>query len=232
MVVKSIDQAIAANPGLSGSITQVVEKGYLVDLIRNSQDLQAVLHFDTTTRMLSVEDPQYVYFLRSISWSKFPTEVGFLSIDIPSKYDFALSFAGADREIAEKLFLSLQDLEFAVFYDKNEQHRILAQDVEDYLRPIYQSDAAFVVALLGPEYPKRVWTKIESDAFKQRFRNGAVIPIWFTTAPPGMFDESGRVGGITLDPHGDIDTQVLHISDLLRRKLADVRTPPGSVFNL
>ena len=223
----SIDQVIAANPGLSGSITQIVEKGYLLELIEKSDDLKSVLHFDSTSRMLSVEDPQYVYFLRSITWSKFPLEVGFLTVDIPSKYDFALSFAGTDREIAEKLCAALTDMELEVFYDRNEQHRILAEDIEDYLRPIYQSDAAFVIALLGPDYPKRIWTKFESDAFKKRFAQGAIIPIWFTTAPPGMFDESARVGGITLDPTTDIDKQVAEIADLLVRKIAFARSAAG-----
>ncbi len=85
-----------------------------------------------------------------------------------SKYDFALSFAGSDREIAEKIFNGLIENEFAVFYDKNEQHRILAENIEDYLVPIYHSEAKYVVCLLGPDYPKRVWTKFESDQFKER----------------------------------------------------------------
>ena len=33
-----------------------------------------------------------------------------------------------------------------MFYDKNEQHRILAEHVEEYLRPIYQSEASFADA--------------------------------------------------------------------------------------
>lgn len=220
----SIDQAIVANPGLSGSVTQIVEKGYLLDLIEKNEELKSVLHFDSTTRMLSVEDPQYVYFLRSVSWSRFPLDVGFLSVDIPSKYDFALSFAGADRPIAEKLYLALQEMELEIFYDKNEQHRILAQDIEDYLRPIYQSDAAFVIPLLSSEYPKRIWTKFESDAFKQRFRVGGVIPIWFTTAPPRIFDESARVGGVAFDPAADVDSQIARIVDLLVKKIAQLRS--------
>jgi len=97
----SIDQVVAAHPALSGSITQIVEKGYLADLIAKDEELTAVLHFDSQSRILSVEDPQYIYFLRNIPWSKFGEDVGFLSVDIPSKYDFALSFAGADRPIAE-----------------------------------------------------------------------------------------------------------------------------------
>jgi len=122
-------------------------------------------------------------------------------------------------------------MEFEVFYDHNEQHRILAEDVEDYLRPIYQSDAEFVVALLGPEYPKRIWTKFESDQFRERFKHGAVIPVWFTTAPPSLFDETTRVGGAILDPNGDRDTQISAIADLLRRKLGERRTPPSMTMS-
>ena len=126
---------------MSGSITQIVEKNYLHNLITNDKDLTAVLHFDTDSRVLSVEDPQFVYFLRNIGWSRFSKDVGFLSVDIPSKYDFALSFAGTDRSVAAALYSALEEMEFEVFYDQHEQHRILAEDVEDYLRPIYQSDA-------------------------------------------------------------------------------------------
>jgi hypothetical protein len=125
----SVDQAVAANPSLSGSITQIVEKGYLQELINGDAELTAVLHFDPATRILSVEDPQYIYFLRSISWSRFPQEVGFLTVDIPSKYDFALSFAGPDRGVAAALNEALEEMEFEVFFDQNEQHRILAPSV-------------------------------------------------------------------------------------------------------
>jgi hypothetical protein len=114
-------------------------------------------------------------------------------------------------------------MEFEVFYDKNEQHRILAEDVEDYLRPIYQSDAQYVVVLLGPEFPKRIWTKFESEQFKTRFGEGAVIPVWFKNAPPGMFDESARVGGLEYDPGLDRDTQIAHFADILRQKIAESR---------
>jgi len=137
----NIDQAIAAEPYLAGSITQIVEKGYLEGFLSHDDELMSVIHFDASSRVLSVEDPQFVYFLRTIPWSKFARDVGFVSVDIRAKYDFALSFAGCDREIAAALNDELQDREFAVFYDRNEQHRILAEDVEDYLRPIYQSDA-------------------------------------------------------------------------------------------
>jgi hypothetical protein len=222
-----IDQAVASNPGLAGSVTQIVEKGYLRDLITSDTEISGVLHFDAESRVLTVEDPQYIYFLRNIPWSKFPKEVGFLSIEFPSRYDFALSFAGSDRDVAAAVYAALQDMEFEVFYDRNEQHRILAEDIEDYLRPIYQSDAEFVVALLGPDFPKRIWTKFESDQFKLRFKSGAVIPVWFANTPPGMFDETTWLGGITFDRSATFDSQVASIADLLRRKLGEKRSRGG-----
>jgi hypothetical protein len=61
-----------------------------------------------------------------------------------------------------------------------------------------------------------------------------VIPVWFTTAPPGLFDESSRVGGLTFDPNGDHAGQITMVAELLRRKLAERRnpqTPPtGGLF--
>lgn len=220
----TIDQAVTSNPGLAGSITQIVEKGYLRDFINGDAEITAVLHFDSDSRVLTVEDPQYIYFLRNITWSQFPHEVGFLSVEFPSRYDFALSFAGSDRDVAVALYIALQDMEFEVFYDHNEQHRILAEDIEDYLRPIYQSDAEFVVALLGPDFPKRIWTKFESDQFKLRFKSGAVIPVWFSNTSPGMFDETSRVGGVTFDRAEDFNPQIGAIADLLCKKLADKRS--------
>ncbi len=114
-------------------------------------------------------------------------------------------------------------MEFEGFYDKNEEHRILAENVEDYLGPIYSSEAAYVVCFLGPQYPSRIWAKFESNNFRSRFGSGSVIPIWFTTSAPGIFDESTRVGGFTFDPNNDPDTQLLHVAETLRKKLADHR---------
>lgn len=110
-----------------------------------------------------------------------------------------------------------------VFYDQDEQHRILGLDVETYLAPIYRTEARYVVALLSKEFPKKIWTKFESEQFRARFGTDSVIPIWFTDAPPGIFDESGRVGGITFDPNGNVAEQVAKICSLLVQKVGEQR---------
>lgn len=219
----SLDKAKFRHSDFKGSLTQIIEKNYLVELLAALPQAADVIHYEQRNHLLTVEDPQFVFYLRNIAWDRFAEDVGYLDIQFPSRYDVALSFAGSERRLAEAIFNNLEARELEVFYDKNEQHRILAQDVEDYLRPIYQSDAQFVVVLLSREYPKRIWTKFESEQFKQRFKKGGVIPIWFSDAPPGVFDESGRVGGITFDVSGDSGAQVIAICDVISKKITETR---------
>ena len=144
--------------------------------------------------MLVIQDLEFIFYIRNLSWPQFAEEVGFVSLEFPGRYDFALSFAGPDRLIAEALFTALELHEVEVFYDKNEQHRIIAEDIEEYLTPIYSSDALIVIVILGPEYPKRIWTKFESEQFKKRLGTGEVIPVVLKSAPPSLFDPTSKVG--------------------------------------
>lgn len=220
----NVDREADLHPEQRGSVTQVASKGFLAELIRASDDIQRVLHFDDTSSTLVAQDPQFVFYIRNLSWPQFAETVGFLSMEFPSRYDFALSFAGSDRGIAEAIFQALEEHELEVFYDHNEQHRILAEDVEEYLAPIYSSDAQLVVCILGPDYPKRVWTKFESSQFKQRFKSGEVIPIILSSSPVGVFDTASQVGHIAWNTEEDFNTQLKSTVELLVRKSIDIRS--------
>jgi hypothetical protein len=219
----ALGRELLLHPELRGSVGQVVELGYLGDLLSSLPESSSVLHYEPKTHVLSVEDPQFVFFLRNLNWNEFAQKVGYYDIHFKSVYDFALSFAGADRPVAERLFELLTEDEFSVFYDRNERYRILAENVEEYLAPIYRSEADFVIALLGPDYPQRIWAKFESEQFKNRFKSGSVVPVWFRNCPPGMFDESTKVGGYTFDPDGDVQAQLTELADALKRKIAEKR---------
>jgi hypothetical protein len=218
-----MDQVLPQYPDHKGSVGQVIDKGFLVNFLNQHPEFNDVLHYDAQTRVLSAEDPKFVYYIRKLLWSKFALQVGYLSLEFKSAYDFALSFAGTDRKVAALLCEKLCANEVAVFYDKNEQHRILAKNVEEYLGPIYRSEARYVLVLLGKEYPKRIWTKFESDQFKSRFGEGGIVPIWFTDVPPGIFDTTNQIGGITFDHSGDIDKQTDDIVNILIKKLSEDR---------
>ena len=222
----NLGQAITQHPEQRGSVGVILDKGYLRSFMDGNVRFSEVLHFDASTLIISAEDPKFVYFLRNLSWGKFAKDVGFLAMEFRSKYDFALSFAAPERGLAEKVFKKLEEREISVFYDKNEEHRILASNIEEYLGPIYRSEASFVIVFLGPEYPKRIWTKFESDQFKHRFGEKRVIPIWFSDAPPGIFDETSRVGGFNFDRAKNEDQQIEYIVELLCKKLEEERPRP------
>ncbi len=219
----NINDKIKQNPEHRGSVGQIVEKGYLTSHIDNHSSLHDIIHYDKTTTELSIEDPKFFYYIKNLLWSKFSERVGFSSVEFESQYDFALSFAGADRNIAESLFIFLSERELSVFYDKNEQHRILAENVEDYLGPIYKSEASFVIVLLSPDYPKRIWTKFESDQFKDRFGDKSVIPIWFSNAQRSMFDETTKYGGLDFNIDLDANQEISRISSLLCQKIQEYK---------
>ena len=157
-----------------------------------------VIHYDDQSNSLTIEDPKFLFFIRNILWNKFAEQIGFVGIEFSKPYDFALSFAGENRNLAEKINSKLLEREISVFYDKNEQHRILASNVEDYLAPIYNSEAYFILALLSKNYPKKIWTKFESEQFKQRFGENAIIPIWYSDTDTSLFDETRKYGGLTV----------------------------------
>jgi hypothetical protein len=162
-----------------------------------------------------------VYYLRAISWPDFVREVGFTKVDYDEDYDVALSFAGEDRTFAEHLRDALEDLGLAVFYDFAEQHRIIGEDVEAYLGPIYRSGSRYVVAVLGEMYGLKRWTLFESEQYRDRFGRGEVLPIWSKKVPPSATDRVRGLGNLAFDPDGDLRAQALAHAETIAKKLAE-----------
>jgi len=214
-----LQYAIHQNDVLRSSLSQLVDRGYLCRMINEDAEMRMVLHYDELSDQITIDDPQFLFYIRQIPWRSFTRKVGFVSIPFRRKYDFALSFARNERPFAELLFKALQRLELSVFYDYNEQHRIVAKDIEEYLRPIYQSEAQFVVVVLGDDYPKRVWTRIESEFFRARLESSEVIPVWTSTAAPSVFDVTGKRGGFELDPAKILEDEAIRIASTLAKVL-------------
>ncbi|HWR38158.1 MAG TPA: TIR domain-containing protein [Patescibacteria group bacterium] len=159
----------------------------------------------------------------------FSKKVGFFGTDFESQYDYALSFAGSDRDVAKAIADKLAECEIEVFYDENEQARILAENIEDYLAPIYRSGASFILVLFGPEYPQRIWTNFESKQFKDRFDDKRVIPIWFKNVTRGVFDATNGIGSLSFDRDGNFDEQIDRIIEILKEKIQEDRIALGKL---
>ncbi|MBN9359666.1 MAG: AAA family ATPase [Herbaspirillum huttiense] len=219
-----LNNVLNVHPENKQSISQVWDKGYLEQLISEpDKNLSDLFHFETSTGVLTVEDPRLVFYLKHLVWRVFTRDVGYTAEYFESEYDFAFSFAGANRAHAKMLFELLVAREVSCFYDENEQHRIIAMDVEEYLAPIYSSEARYVIPFLSSQYPHKIWTKFESDNFKERFGQNAIIPLRYTDTAPGYFSEEHKYGALSFDPNGDVVAQLDSIAETLCRRLIEDR---------
>lgn len=208
------------HPAHKGSIVQVMDKGHLETLLRDKAEvLQPHFHYEPSTQILSVEDPKMIFFLKNLVWRQFTRKVGFYADFFGGQYDFALSFAGANRPEAQRLFELLTEREVSVFYDENEQHHIIARDIEEYLARIYRSEARYVVPFLSVHYPDRIWTKFETDNFRERFGEEAVVSLRYTDVKAGFFSEERRYGSLSFDPSAPAENQLQSIADTLCKRL-------------
>jgi hypothetical protein len=213
----ALREEISRHPEHRRSVGQVVDKGWLAGHAA-ADEIAEILHYDPHGNVLSVEDPQLVFYLRNLDWQRFPRALGFENVELEHEYDFALSFAGEDRPLADALNELLDADDYVVFYDLNEQARIVGEDVEAFLAPIYASDSRFVIAVLGRMYGEKRWTIFESDQFKKRFDDGHVIPIWDKDARPSRFDETRNIGYLTFDSAADPHDEAARLVKVIKDK--------------
>ena len=77
--------------------------------------------------------------------------------------------------------------------------------------------------ILSPAYPTRISAKIESDAFKERFGEGAVIPIRLSTVAEGFFNSYMDYGYLSIDQSKDLDPQLIAIAETLSKRMLSER---------
>lgn len=219
-----MDSIYIRYPIYKQSVFQVVEKGYLRDLIANTPILNNNIHYDENAKILTVEDPKFMFYLRNLNWEKFAAEIGFVNIELSNKYDFALSFAGEIRDFPNSLCHILMDeYNYNVFYDLNEQADIFGENLEEYFTPIYKSDATFVVVFMDENYANKVWTIFESKAYKKRFSHNEVLPVISRKMTISPTDILYNTGYCTFDVNGDIDEQMHSLASILHEKITTLR---------
>lgn len=223
-----MSEVYTTHPNHKASISQVIDKGFLTKLINGNDSIRSVIHYDEISKILTIEDPKFIFYLQNINWKEFANKIGLSLADCDKEYDFALSFAGEVRSlVAELADVLIYQYDCSVFYDYNEQHKILGEDLTEYFDPIYKSNAEFVVVFLDKYYPNKLWTKFESDIFKVKFGNHTVIPIIFKDCEPTQFDVISNIGYYKYDPDKDQHSQIIEMAELLTKKLAERR---GQLF--
>ncbi len=216
-----MDEVYMSHPKFKASISQIADKGYITQLIEKNDSVAKVLYYEPGAKLLVVEDPKFIFFIKNIDWEKFAKEMGFNQVQTDTQYDFALSFSGEKRVYAQKLFDYLSENELSVFYDKDLAADIWGKDLEDYFTPIYESEARYVIAMIDASYPKKVWAVFESEKYKKRRGDESVLPILFEDFIPSPLDSLYSKGFERIDSTDpDIDGQVARVGEMLIKKIS------------
>ena len=143
-------------------------------------------------------------------------------------YDIAISFAGEDRPVAEKLASSLVTKGLNVFYDEYEQANLWGKDLYVHLSKMYKDEAKYCLMLVSEHYAKKQWTNHERRAAQARaFSENSeyILPLRLDDA---------AVDGV-LDTVGYLDyrkTTVEKIVETVVEKILDYNKKNGIAYEL
>lgn len=97
------------------------------------------------------------------------------------QYDIALSFAGEDREIVEKVAEKLKENNINVFYDKYYKAELWGKDLSDHFKKIYGGKTSnFVIIFISRHYVIKDWTNFEFEIAKgeaEKRKDEFILPI-------------------------------------------------------
>lgn len=77
------------------------------------------------------------------------------------EFDAAISFAGEDREIAEKLANALKGKGMRVFHDEFYKSNLWGKKLTKHFQEVYGPKPRFVIVLISKYYPAKDWTDFE-----------------------------------------------------------------------
>lgn len=113
------------------------------------------------------------------------------------EYDVAVSFAGEDREIAQRFAALLENEGLRVFYDIWKQADLWGRDLYQHLDDVYSSKSRFCVIFLSAHYAAKAWTNHELKSAQARaFRENDeyILPVRIDdTDIPGIRPTLGYV---------------------------------------
>ena len=165
-----------------GSINNI--KDYRLTVLLQSKPLcSRHFYYNQDTKNFAIEDPALFYFLKHLDWNILRSDCGFREATKDYEYDFALSFAGENRELARSIAKNLEILDARVFFDEYFEANFLGEAWSRKFREIFSETSRLVVCLLDSHYAEKIWPKFEKECFEPRVASGEVIPIFLDDTP-------------------------------------------------
>jgi hypothetical protein len=175
-----------ANPDVRGSINNIKDTR-LSTLIESKPICDQYFYYNSETKVFAIEDPALFYYLKHLNWEDIRTACGFRVGAREYQFDFALSFAGENRELAKLVADQLDILDCAVFYDEYFEANYLGKAWRKSFTQVFGEQARFVICLLDNHHVEKIWPTFERECFAPRVAEAAVIPIYLDDTPvPGI----------------------------------------------
>src|SRR5882757_3294033 len=73
------------------------------------------------------------------------------------EFDVAVSFAGADRKVAREISAVIGGAGYQVFYDTDQQHMLLGEDLAQYLHDMYFRRSRYAVVVVSADFVRSKW---------------------------------------------------------------------------
>jgi hypothetical protein len=127
------------------------------------------------------------------------------AISTSFEYDVCISFAGADRAVAERIADALlsNKMKRRIFYDEFEKSTLWGEDLFNYLHDVYSKRSRFCLILFSHRYRQRAWTRHELRAAQTRVlteEEAYVLPVALDEG--AVPDEFATVGYWSFAPVG------------------------------
>jgi hypothetical protein len=183
-----IDIQMLANnaPAVKGSIDNIKEKR-LGRLLDSKPVCGRYFYYNSETKNFAIEDPALFYYLKHLDWEVLRQECGFKHTDKDYEFDFAISFAGENRDIARHIALQLEIMDCSVFFDELFENNYLGKAWGKAFEEIFRQRSRLVICLLDKYHREKIWPTFERECFTPRIADEAVIPVFLDdTIFPGI----------------------------------------------
>lgn len=175
--IVDLNELANSNEDVRGSINNIKETRLAI-LLRDKPACARHFYYNAETKNFAIEDPALFYFLKHLDWARLRHDCGFRAPGRDIEYDFAISFAGENRELAREIAQQLGILDAHVFYDEHFEANFLGRAWSAQFERIFGRDSRLVVCLLDNNYRQKIWPSFERECFLPRVPEGDVVPIF------------------------------------------------------
>jgi len=175
--IADLNELANANPDVRGSINNIKERR--IDIVLETKPIcERYFYYNSDTKIFAIEDPAFFYYMQHLDWEKMRKDCGFRDEPHEFEWDFAISFAGENRQLAKSIADLLEVLDCTIFYDSYYESNYLGTAWSQQFKDIFGVKSRFVICLLDKNHSEKIWPTFEREIFAPRIHEGAVIPVY------------------------------------------------------